>query len=156
MSSIFLPKFEINDPDNEWLEEDSSDDMEPAHVEAALDEESANAATSWSFAPCDVDEQKLTAIVKPEVVESNEVQYAYGVEQCDACGGSLNERAVFVDGRLKDDIMWANMCAQCFLVKGAGIGWGSGQLYARQPNGDWRLVAGFQPPEDSDEPPDEA
>ena len=39
--------------------------------------------------------------------------------------------------------MWANRCAACFDSKGAGIGWTQGQRYARQPNGDWRMVAGF-------------
>jgi hypothetical protein len=37
------------------------------------------------------------------------------------------------------------MCVDCFNDRGVGIGFGKGQLYARQPNGDWRLVAGFQP-----------
>ncbi len=56
----------------------------------------------------------------------------------------LAQRGLFVDGRLRNDLMWGNMCAACFNSKGAGIGWGEGQLYARQPNGDWRMVAGFQ------------
>ena len=38
----------------------------------------------------------------------------------------------------------ANMCASCFELKGSGIGWGRGQLYAKQADGTWRLVAGFQ------------
>jgi len=43
------------------------------------------------------------------------------------------------------------MCVPCFLRKGDGVEWGTGQLYARQPNGDWRLVAGFNPAEASDD-----
>jgi hypothetical protein len=48
----------------------------------------------------------------------------------------------------EQSVKWANMCADCFNDRSVGIGWGKGQLYARQPNGDWRLVAGFGPEAD--------
>jgi hypothetical protein len=56
----------------------------------------------------------------------------------------LDERGIFVDGKVRNSFEWANMCALCFEKHGEGIGWGRGQLYALQPNGDWRLVAGFE------------
>ena len=34
------------------------------------------------------------------------------------------------------------MCPKCYHVHGAGIGWGTGQLYL-QKNNRWLLVAGF-------------
>jgi hypothetical protein len=39
---------------------------------------------------------------------------------------------------------WANMCIGCFLEKGAGIGWGVGQLYSH--NGThWHCIGGGDP-----------
>ena len=35
------------------------------------------------------------------------------------------------------------MCAKCFERNGDELGWGKGQLYARQTDGMWRLVFGF-------------
>lgn len=72
-----------------------------------------------------------------------------GIENCDGCGGSLLVRGLFIVRRLQNQLGWANMCVQCFAERGAGVGWGMGQLYARQPNGDWRLVAGFDDSEPS-------
>jgi hypothetical protein len=52
---------------------------------------------------------------------------------------------LFVDGKLRGEANWVNMCAACFLQKGEGIGWGVGQLYARQADERWRLLRGFPP-----------
>jgi len=68
---------------------------------------------------------------------------------CDLCERSLADRKYVVNGRLRGDLMWAYMCSQCFLRRGEGLGWGNGQLYSRQPNGDWLLVAGFPPEDDA-------
>ena len=71
---------------------------------------------------------------------------AYGdAKACDVCGFELTENGLYVDGRLRGEAMWVNMCASCARNHGEGIGWGSGQLYARQPNGTFRLVSGFRP-----------
>jgi len=64
---------------------------------------------------------------------------------CDQCGRSLEHFSIFIDGRLKGDSMWGIMCADCFKSQGEGIGYGKGQLYLRQGNGGWLLVAGFPP-----------
>jgi hypothetical protein len=147
-------KFEINDLDNPLLEDMEESDEEPDYDDSS-DDRVDEAAGSWLLEPRDASEQTLAALVNPEEVGSKEAQYAYGVDHCDICGGSLDGRALFVDGALKGQIGWANMCAQCFLSKGTGVGWGSGQLYARQPNGDWRMVAGFNPAEGSEETPED-
>lgn len=62
---------------------------------------------------------------------------------CDQCGRSLEYLFVFIDGRLKGDSMWGIMCADCFQSHGEGIVWGKGQLYLKQGNGGWLMVAGF-------------
>ena len=63
-------------------------------------------------------------------------------EKCDVCGGGLSGRSFFVDGRVADGD-WRDMCSQCFFLKGGRIGPGKGQLYQRQTDGRWLLVAGF-------------
>jgi hypothetical protein len=71
--------------------------------------------------------------------------YSNPPDCCDQCNHSLDDSTLFVDGRLKGDFMWAIMCPSCFKRQGEGIAWGKGQLYQKQDNGDWLLVAGFSP-----------
>jgi hypothetical protein len=63
---------------------------------------------------------------------------------CGCCAKDLAQGALFVDGNRKGDSGWANMCAECFLKEGLGIGWGVGQLYQKQAGGTWLLVGGFR------------
>jgi hypothetical protein len=144
IESIDLPSgeyvVEVEDCDNVQLE----DDQPAGSAEAAED-----GAHSEDFVVVPVDEsEKLLAksIMRKEVLR-REARYAYGAETCDFCQCDLSSRGLFVDGGLKGTLSAANMCIPCFKVRGRGIGWGKGQLYARQANGDWRLVGGF-PPED--------
>ncbi len=137
-------KVEVNDLENSLLDEmDDSDDEEVEDEEDSSEDSETNEPVPWSIKARDEAEEKLAAIVKASEVDENEPQYAYGIESCDGCGSSLLARGLFVDGRLQNQLGWANMCVQCFTERGAGVGWGMGQLYARQTNGDWRLVAGF-------------
>jgi hypothetical protein len=64
---------------------------------------------------------------------------------CDLCKQDLKAKRYFVDGALRGSASWANMCAKCFRAHGDEIGWGKGQLYLKQKNGDWLQVAGFRP-----------
>ena len=68
-------------------------------------------------------------------------------QACDLCRRSLQDCKYFVDGQIKGDRMWANMCGVCFSRRGEGVGWGNGQLYVRQAEDSWLMVAGFQPEE---------
>lgn len=70
-------------------------------------------------------------------------------DHCDLCGCNLSETTpAFVDGKAGPR-GWANMCAQCFMRDGKGIGWGIGQLYAqvrgRRGTLQWRLIGGGDP-----------
>lgn len=66
-------------------------------------------------------------------------------EHCDVCEHQIHTR-FFVDGHMGGG-MWSNMCANCFTREGQGIGWGIGQLFWKQPDGSWRMIAGHDPNE---------
>jgi stage V sporulation protein K len=103
---------------------------------------------SWSVEPVDDAEKRLAALIDPDEVKGRDSVLRSDADDCDICGCNVEKRGLIIDGRLQGDLKWANMCADCFGDSGAGIGWGRGQLYARQLNGDWRLVAGFAPDEE--------
>jgi hypothetical protein len=125
----------VEDPTLEGLEEEEND----------MDEDTnADVAVPWVLLPCDDADRRLAARIDNSEVGKHEAAFAYGAEICDFCKCDLGKRGLFVDGKVRNEIEWANMCAPCFEKNGDGIGWGVGQLYALQPNGDRRLVAGFE------------
>ncbi len=143
---------EVTDSDNPLLDEMEEEDDED---EAEDDEEQADnedhdepeiERVEFTVSPVDASETAIARQIDEATVHSNEPAYSCGGETCGVCECELSTRGFFVDGMMGDGFEWANMCVPCFNLRGAGIGWGRGQLYARQPNGDWRLVAGFQPP----------
>jgi hypothetical protein len=140
---------EVTDSDNPLLEEmdEEESEQEEEGEEEGNEEEPDTGKTEFSVSPLDATEAALAKRINETEVHSNEPNYSYGAESCDYCKCQLRSRGLFVDGRIRGEMMWANMCAPCFNSHGSGIGWGEGQLYARQPNGKWRLVAGFQPPD---------
>jgi hypothetical protein len=79
-----------------------------------------------------------------------EPTFANPSERCDLCSVRLADDEYFIDGAVKGAGTWANMCPQCHLERGEGIGWGFGQLFMRQEDGSWLMVAGFRP-DDPDE-----
>jgi hypothetical protein len=99
----------------------------------------------WLISPIDDAEKVIAATFETAEVDRREANYAFGVEECGACQCDLASRGLAVDGALKGQGMWGYFCIPCFLRECEGIGWGKGQLYARQPSGEWRLVAGFPP-----------
>lgn len=72
---------------------------------------------------------------------------------CDLCGDPLLGKAVFIDGQTQRDgntqfSPWANMCADCYMREGRGIGWGVGQLYrgvVTDGQESWFLLGGGDP-----------
>lgn len=156
-----LPEFKLSveDESNQLLEEECQPDESDEAAEEAeeaeegdsdedaddadQDEEGDDESADWVISPRDGVEQALAAKVDPAIVDARRPQFAYGVEQCGLCDVELDQCGLMVDGRLKGSLMWGNLCARCFAVYGEGLGDGAGQLYARQPDGRWRLVAGF-------------
>ena len=105
----------------------------------------ADQGVSWVINPVDEIEERLAMIAIPAEISSRSPVFRDHAMHCDICGCTLQARGLLIDGRVRGSLKWANMCADCFNDSGAGIGWGKGQLYARQPDGGWRLVAGFEP-----------
>ena len=129
----------VEDPTLEGMEAEDIIVEEDSMFEGSIDH-----SNSWIVSPFDEYDERLAGLINKEEVNEHEANYAYGAETCDYCNLRLDERGIFVDGKVRNSFEWANMCARCFEKHGEGIGWGRGQLYALQPNGDWRLVAGFQ------------
>jgi hypothetical protein len=61
-------------------------------------------------------------------------------EKCDLCHCKLED--FYIDGRLDGGLMWGNLCSECFIEKGVGIGVGFGQIYGQSEEG-WSLVGGY-------------
>ena len=95
-------------------------------------------------------DRQLEDFVDPET-EKRAVYYDDAPDQCDVCNIPLLSETYVVDGKLADSPAWANMCADCAVYYGAGIGWGIGQLYRKQSDGRLLLVSGGGPPDDEDE-----
>ncbi len=138
----------LEDLDDEQHESDDRVDQDAAEgSEKPVEAAKKGASESWLITPTDSLESWIASQIDPHEVDSREPAYNYDVGECGICGCDLNSRGLHVDGRISGDLLWSNMCADCFKRVGEGIGWGKGQIYARQPNGTWRLVAGFQPEE---------
>lgn len=92
----------------------------------------------------------MVALHRAQVV-GQMVRPADPAERCDLCHHAVKTSGLYVDGKMDEKGLWANMCWPCFLERGAGIGWGIGQLYCHDGLG-WLCVAGgnSQPAEDSD------
>jgi hypothetical protein len=84
-----------------------------------------------------------------EAFLEEEPSYAGRIENCAICKEDLSTHGLLVDCAVRGQAYWGYMCASCFLNSGSKIAWGSGQLFARQPSGNWRLVAGFPPREEN-------
>jgi hypothetical protein len=137
----------VEDEGNRWLEDDSeSEESEETNLEAEdlPDSDDTIQATGWSMDPVDELEQRAAFIVDVNEVNSRDAEFAHGIDQCGSCRCELSQRGFAVDARMKGQLLWGNFCIACFLRDCEGIGWGKGQLYAKQPDGEWRLVAGFE------------
>ena len=146
MDNAFLPDEGEEDSDTEG---DSQEEAQAEAEDACTGEFSERPREPWVVVPINDDERKLTCMVDNDQIAENEPQFASDADDCGGCSNALDKYGVFIDGRLRGQLTWATLCAKCFIHIGEGVGWGKGQLYARQPNGDWRLVAGF-PPKESD------
>ena len=147
LGTIVLPR-PISPPDWRLLEWPTlrRDDTEMTlEVTPVTDNEAVPFEHLWVLKPVSEEERELFKIVDAAEVNSREANYANGIDECGSCRRGLMQCGLVVDGKRRDDLMWGNFCALCYLNVCEGIGWGRGQLYARQPNGDWRQVAGFEP-----------
>lgn len=129
----------ITDADNRLLADGGEDD----NSEGGPDRQHADSI--WSMTLVNAAEKRLAEFVDRCQVDSNDPSFDSDVGQCVGCGCSLDERGLFVVGRILPTVEWKRMCAECFGEPNEGLGWWDGKIYACQPDGAWRLVAGFQP-----------
>ena len=137
-----IRRMKINEGGYEIVVEDSS--VEDWQSNTPAEEADTEDARTDDTPPFIVAEQALAKYSDISEGRKREDYHHNPPETCDICGCALNERNLFVDGRLKGSLGWANMCAECFRRKGEGIGWGEGQLFAKQSNGEWLLTGGFE------------
>ncbi|MBE6359271.1 MAG: hypothetical protein E7057_08530 [Lentisphaerae bacterium] len=74
-----------------------------------------------------------------------ERQQWFGEKICDICGCEI--KGVLYDACRRDVPEWATMCSRCYCTYGSAIGWGSGQKYEEDEDGEFYLVAGGEPEE---------
>lgn len=86
--------------------------------------------------------------VDPATVKRGEY-YVDPPDQCDICSIPLSAEKFMSDGQLREHAAWANMCADCTIYYGSGIGWGTGQLYRKESDGRWLLVGGSSSPDEN-------
>jgi hypothetical protein len=149
--------FSLTDPENPLLAEMEDQKWKTAEDEARSwedyyrkcedddREEEEYDCIEFTVLPVDAAETALAQQICEEQVHDNMPVFRRA-KTCDFCKCTLNRRGLYVDGGLPGHITWADMCVACFTERGVGIGWGMGQIYARQPNRKWRMVAGFRPP----------
>lgn len=133
---------ESDDDDEEYDEPDEDEAEAPIEEATTLNPHDDSQSNAPAIDPVDEAERELAGRAERAIAAHREAEYAYGAERCDMCRRSFETCGLFVDGATSTGA-WANMCATCFQREGTGLGWGRGQLYARQRNGDWRLVGGI-------------
>ena len=89
---------------------------------------------------CEVAERQLAEVLKSEKAPAEELYWCGDITDCDFCGRPFAPLRFMIDAIFAGG-MGANVCAQCFLQEGRGIGTGLGQIYEASAKG-WRHVAG--------------
>lgn len=87
-------------------------------------------------------ERMLDEIADMDRGRKRKQYYVDPPSECDLCKCSLAKEKYMVDGKVRNSHVWANMCSDCAVFCGDGIGWGMGQLYLKDEKG-WLLVGGF-------------
>ena len=69
------------------------------------------------------------------------------IENCDVCSRPMKDEQFMIDGpaEARPSPVWGNICVICAYKYSPTIGWGKAQLYERDEDGVWRLVAGGPP-----------
>lgn len=111
--------------------------------ENELDEgEAATGSEAGAAADLPAAERALGILVADAEGVSKALYFSGAPPQCDVCGLSFASAGYMVDGARRTG-EWACMCALCFKRDGLGIQNGLGQMYRKQADGRWLLVAGY-------------
>lgn len=78
------------------------------------------------------------------------------IDNCDVCSRPMSDERFMIDGPSSPlpEPPWGNLCVVCAQKYSPAIGWGEAQLYERQKNRNWILVAGGPPSQSTHCPPD--
>jgi hypothetical protein len=87
-------------------------------------------------------DRQLEHHVDPDTASRGDY-YVNPPDQCDICSIPLSGETFMSDCTVRGHGAGANMCADCTIYYGTGIGWGIGQLYRRENDGRWLLVGGL-------------
>ncbi|MES2467595.1 MAG: hypothetical protein V4675_09870, partial [Verrucomicrobiota bacterium] len=101
--------------DEAGIEGDEADD-------SAGDDEDESESAEFALVPVGEAEMMLALEIDREEVISHPPDFGCNVDYCDLCRRDFNRCGLYVDGKLRGDISWANMCAACFATRGEGIG----------------------------------
>ena len=96
--------------------------------------------------------QKSKDYLKPKEALStqreNRRQQWYGDTECDICHREIHNN--LYDAQRRDiNSEWATMCENCFKRFGIAVRWGIGQKYKQESDGNFYLIDGFPPEEQS-------
>lgn len=74
-------------------------------------------------------------------------QWHGDIKNCDVCSRPMEDEQFMIDGpaEARPRPMWGNICVICAHKYSPQIGWGKAQLYEKDSDGTWRLVAGGPP-----------
>lgn len=86
------------------------------------------------------DDEYFSKLEDSESIKLGET-WSGGLHACDFCGRLFEFEDYMVDGPMKPQGPWGNMCSRCYRVTELPLGMGNGQLY-RKVNGIWQLIAG--------------
>jgi hypothetical protein len=132
----------ITDGDNPLLNGDEEEDTEEGP-------DSQNVDLTWSMTLVNDAERRLAEFVDRALVGAKEPAFAGEVTICSGCNCPLDQRGLFLVGSILPTEEWKKLCAECYESlreppEGMGWwGWWGGRMFARQANGDWRMVAGW-------------
>lgn len=135
-TNALLDDEEPEEADKEVGSEAQLADAETEH------EEDDDIGAPVDIVPVTAADAELLQNLSSDAISSTSLGGAYGIESCDGCGIDLSTVGLFVDGN-SPRLGWGNYCAACCLAHGTEVAWGRGQLYAHQPDGSWKGVAGF-------------
>lgn len=121
---------------------DDDDDVAGAAIEEEEPEDQGEDEMPLVVNPITPEDGVLLSRIDRKLYKSSAGR-AYGIDACDGCDFELARGGLFVDGS-SGAAGWGNYCSACALRYGVQVGWGKGQLYAKQPSGTWEGVAGFR------------
>lgn len=90
------------------------------------------------------------ALFEDNITKARGGEWIGDVKSCDGCGKIFAEGDYMIDGPLRRNGPWGNICENCFLAGDRRLGVGYGQLFKKTIAG-WPMVGGYPEPRDEEE-----